>query len=140
MKKLNNIFAAGVIMVFVTTACDQEQTSALSRENEAALSGMKEAYESAVIENTALKIAIHAGNSSEIHKVDSAFHYHINHFVMQHTNYMHNGAHDDHFHNGQGMRGMNTMMGNHQQWKDSHHTTDHELMDKLINDHNLMAH
>ena len=59
---------------------------------------------------------------------------------MQHTNFMHNGIHDDHFHDGQGMRGMNTMMDNHQRWSDGHHIADHELMDELINDHNVMAH
>lgn len=141
MKKLSNMVVAGAIMVFVTTtACEQEQTSALSRENKAALSGMKEAYENAAIENTALKVAIQAGHLPEIHKADSAFHYHINHFEIQHTYYMHNAAHDNHFHSGQGMRGMNTMMNNHQRWVDGHHTVDHELMNELINDHNLMGH
>lgn len=140
MKKLNYIFVAGAIMVFVTTACDQEQTLTLSRENQAALNGMKEAYENAVKENASLKIAIQAGNPSEVHKFDSAFHYHLNHFEMQHANYMHDSAHDDHFHDGQGMRGMNTMMSNHQLRTDGHHKADHELMDELNNDHSLIAH
>ena len=139
MKKLSNIIA-GALIVFATTACDQDQTSALSGENRAALNGMKEAYDNAAIENAALKVAIQAGYLSEIHKVDSAFHYHVDHFKTQHTYYMHNAVHDNHFHSGQAMRGMNTMMKNHQQWADGHHIADHEMMDELVNDHNSMAH
>ncbi len=33
---------------------------------------------------------------------------------------------------------MNTMMNNHQLWTDGHHKADHDLMDALIGDHNLI--
>ena len=140
MKNLNNIFLAGTIMVFVIAACDKEQTLTLSKEDQIALKGMKEAYENAVKENASLKIAVQAGNSADIRKYDSTFHYHQNYFEVQHGNYTLDGAHDDHLHDGQGMRGMNTMMNNHQLWTDGHHIADHDLMDALIADHNLIVH
>lgn len=140
MKNLNNIFLAGTIMVFVMTACDKEQTLTLSREDQIALKGMKEAYENTVKANASLKTAIQAGNSTDIRKYDSVFHYHRGNFEVQHDNYTHDGAHDDHLHDGQGMRGMNTMMNNHQLWTDGHHIADHDLMDGLIGDHDSIVH
>lgn len=140
MKNLNNIFLAGTILAFVMTACDKEQTSTLSMEDQIALKGMKEAYENAVKVNASLKTAIQAGDSTDIHKYDSAFHYHHDYFEVQHGNYTHDGAHDDHLHDGQGMRGMNTMMNNHQLWTDGHHISDHDLMDGLIDDHDSIVH
>mgnify|MGYP000215098139 CR=1 FL=1 len=140
MKNLNNIFLAGTILVFVMTACDKEQTLTLSREDQIALKGMKEAYENSVKANASLKTAIQAGNSTDIRKYDSVFHYYRGNFEVQHGNYTHDGAHDDHLHDGQGMRGMNTMMNNHQLWTDGHHIADHDLMDGLIGDHDSIVH
>ena len=127
-------------MVFVITACDKYQTSTLSTKDQIALKGMKGAYENAVKENASLKTAIQAGNSTNIHKYDSAFHYYHDYFEVQHGNYTHHGAHDDHSHDGQGMHSRNTMMHNHQQWTDGHHISDHDLMDGLTHDHNLIVH
>ena len=140
MKHLGNIFLAGTIMAFAMTACDKEQTSILSMEDQIALKGMKEAYESAVKENASLKIAVQSGNSTDIGKYDSTFHYHQDYFEAQHDNYKHNSSHDNHLHDGQGKRGMNTTMNNHQLWTDGHHIADHDLMDALIGNHNLIVH
>lgn len=140
MKNANKIFLAGTIMFFAMTSCDTEQTSILSRENKIALKGMNEAYENAVKANTSFKIAAQAASSTDIHKFDSIFHYHHNYFEVQHNNYTHDGIHDDHLHEGQSMRGMNTMMNNHQRWTDGHHTADHDLMNGLIGDHNTIVH
>lgn len=140
MKNLNNIFLAGTIMVFVMTACDKEQTLTLSREDQIALKGMKEAYENSVKANASLKTAIQAGNSTDIRMYDSVFHYYRGNFEVQHGNYTHDGGHDNHLHDGQGMRGMNTMMNNHQLWTDGHHIADHDLMDGLIGDHDSIVH
>ena len=140
MENLNNILWAGAIMVFVMTACDNEQTLTLSREDKIALKGMKEAYENAVKADAFLKTAIQAGNLSDTRKYDSEFHNHRDYFEVQHGNYAHGGAHDDHLHDGQGMRGMNAMMNSHQLWTDGHHIADHDLMGGLIGDHDSIVH
>ncbi len=140
MKYLKNILFAGTIIVFVLTGCDQEQTATLSKQNQMALTGMKEAYENASIANASLRIAVQAGISNDIHKYDSVFHYCKDNFEIEHNKYEQNGPHDDHFHDAQGIHGMNSMMSNHHQWVDGHHKSDHDLMGGLISDHNSITH
>ncbi len=140
MKNLKTIIVAVSALAFGLAGCDKDRNLMMSEADQAALLGMNESYESAVAANENVEKSILSGDSLRIHMYDSIFHYCHRSFEQHHSTYSHRGPYDDHQHNGQSLHQMNGMMDNHHASKNGHHVFDHELMDKLLHDHELTVH
>ena len=135
--KVINLALLGFLII--SFACDDNMNNSFSQNDITALDGFRLSYTSAYDENEALKITLNEADSTGIHLHDSLYHHYLDLFEDHHSNYSHENNHDDHHHNSHKMHSANNSMDLHSNM-DGHHNEDHELMDTLMNEHDLMTH
>ena len=140
MKKVIFKASLSLIVLFTILSCNNDDSYFLSPDDKIAVEGMQTSFENAVAENSAYKISFDVKDSIGMHTHDSLFHDYVDEYFEHHENYSHESYHDDHHHDNHGMHMSNRDFADHHDWLDGHHLKDHEQMDELMEDHDLIMH
>ena len=135
--------ALGLVTLFVFSCKKTEpDLFKVTNDDQELLQMMKVSYENARLYNDSLEIISNSTLSDKYDYCDSAFHYYVNCFDSLHSLYPHNSEDADHYHDNMGMHMMDNMMDmmDETPWTDGHHDIEHNMMDELISDHDIMFH